>query len=129
MEVTQLPNIKNQLLDKITKTSDITRLQIHVLLDYSDFYKKFTDSSNKDEYINKLIANYNVETPEMPINMFNFSFRDKPSNLLLDRNITVAELNTILSELNSKQLSVGGSRKSKRSLPTNKKHKTEKKKN
>lgn len=125
-------NQTNNFLSKIKTKLDITKLQIHVLLDYNDFYTKFTDPNNSETVINGLIEQYTVQEPKIPIYMFNFSFRNDtnstPPTLLLERNITFADLTKIIQELNKKLLN-GGSRKTKRSLAKNKKHKTEKKKN
>jgi hypothetical protein len=47
---------------------------------------------------------------------------------LVERDITKTELDTVLNTIQDKP-ETGGSRKTKRSLPKHKKHKTEKKKN
>ena len=122
---------KQSFLLKIINKSDITRLQIHVLLDYNDFHTKFTDPNQSENDINTIIDQYTEKEQKIPIYMFNFSFRSKdstPPKLLLPNNITYNELTEIIKELNTKELN-GGSRKTKRSLPKNKKQKTEKKKN
>ena len=121
-------------LSKITQKNDITRLQIHVLLDYTDFHTKFKDPNKSENDIKTIIDQYTVkkEDTQIPIYMFNFSFRNKdstPPELLLPNNITYNELTEIIQKLNTKKLTEGGSKKTKRSLPKHKKQKTEKKKN
>jgi len=125
----------DSFLSKITKKSDITRLQIHVLLDYTDFHTKFKDPNNSENDIKTIIDQYTVKEQDIPIPiyMFNFSFRNDntsiPPTLLLPNNIKYNELTEIIKELNTKNLTDGGSKKTKRSLPKHKKQKTEKKKN
>ena len=117
--------IKKEFLNKITDVNDKNNLKIQILLDYKDFLKNKTDEIG----VSYLTTKYKDELN--PINMFNFSLNQSGSaapTLLLPNNITYNELTEILQELNAKTLS-GGSKKTKRSLPKHKKHKTEKKKN
>lgn len=125
--------IKTEFLSNITDITDINKLKIHVLLDYKDFDKK---TINEPEILKNLTEKY--ESEMNPIYMFNFSSNglkkfytmhgSDPKALLLPNNITFAELTEIIQELNTKFVK-GGSRITKRALPKNKKHKTEKKKN
>jgi hypothetical protein len=120
--------IKADFLSKLDDIdiNDIHKLKIHVLLDYKDFINKKIDE--------KIIEKY--ESGLTPIYMFNLSLNNlekkyemygsNPPQLLLPNNITFAELNQLILELNAKFVK-GGSRITKRALPKNKKQKTEKK--
>lgn len=93
-------------------------LQIHVLLNYTDFSGKDINDALLTEAFEK-----NKSSKE---HMYNLSINEKNQPIVLfDRNLTKEELENILNQI--QKLTSGGSRKTKRSLPKHKKHKTEKK--
>lgn len=110
------------IADQIEKINGYNKpnLQIHVILNYTDFSGKDINDALLTEAFEK-----NKSSKE---HMYNLSINEENQPIVLfERNLTKEELETILNKI--KDMHSGGSRKTKRSLPKHKKQKTEKKKN
>ena len=93
-------------------------LKIHVILDYTDFSGQDINDS--------LLTNVFEKYKSSKERMYNLSSKDQQPMLFVP-NLTKEELETVLNKIKDKT-EIGGSRKTKRSLPKHKKQKTEKKK-